>query len=299
MSGTCQVPGGVSEVVELLFGAHVSVSKGYPAALDYAREVGCDCIQIFAKSPRQWNASPLSVESCAEFLRLRTESGFGPVFTHTAYLINLATDDPVMRSKSIAALADELERGALLGASGVVTHLGTARDGDRDAAARRIASAIAEAYDQAAIGDSVVRLLLENTAGAGTTYGSDVKELARVIDLGGFDANMVGICIDTCHAFAAGIPLSTEEGWNGLIAAIASGMGADRLGLIHANDCAFALGSHKDRHSWIGDGGIGDTGFSAMVRHPALRGMSVVTEMPGEVPEKDVANLQRLHILQS
>ncbi len=133
----------------MLFGAHVSVAGGYGKALDYALSVGCECMQIFAKSPRQWKGGPIKPDAAQEFVALRAAQGFGPVFTHTAYLINLSTTKEDLYEKSIEALADELTRASMLGADGVVTHVGNVPDGDRRQAARRVGEAIVRAFDLA------------------------------------------------------------------------------------------------------------------------------------------------------
>lgn len=278
----------------MLIGAHVSVSGGYIKALDYAQSVGCECIQIFAKSPRQWRGGSIDPQAAEEFATARGERGFGPLFTHTSYLINLAATDPEMREKSITALADELVRGSVLRADGVVSHIGADSAGDPDAAARRIGSAIVEAFDRAGGSGCATRLLLENTAGAGTTFGSTFAEIAACIQEAALPSARLGLCLDTCHAFAFGYRVDTEEGWSEVVAEIAHTIGVGRLGLIHANDCKFAAGEKKDRHEWIGEGFIGQEGFSAMVCVPELAAVPAVTEMPGEVPDKDAVNIARL-----
>lgn len=274
----------------MLFGAHVSVSGGYIAALDYAQSVGCECMQIFAKSPRQWYGKELDPAAVRRFAEAREHHGMGPVFTHTAYLINLATTDDDLRHKSVRALADELIRGATLSAAGVVTHLGNDPGDDPAAAAVRVGQSIVAAYDIAGSAGESARLLLENTAGAGRTFGSTFGQLHDCIAEADLAPERLGICVDTCHLFAQGGELDTEAGWRTQITELAATVGLDRLGLIHANDCKFERGTHKDRHEWIGQGFIGIEGFRAMVCAPELAGMPVVTEMPGEVPEKDAVN---------
>lgn len=275
----------------------MSVAKGYVDALDYAQRVGCECMQVFAKSPRQWRAAPLDRDHAHAFELERTRRGGFPLFTHTAYLINLTTSDDDLREKSVLALADELTRGSLLGADGVVTHLGNDPLGDAPAAAERCADAILRARALAASTCDPARLLLENTAGAGRTFGGPLSELAAVITHSGLDADAVGVCFDTCHAFAYGYPISDARGWSAVADEIDEAIGLDRLGLIHANDCMFECGSRKDRHAWIGEGHIGEAGFRAMLCEPRLVSACVVTEMPGEAPEKDRVNVERLRVL--
>ena len=280
-------------------GSHISVSGGYLSALRYAESVGCECAQIFAKSPRQWRGPSIDPEAAQRFRDAREEHAFGPVFTHTAYLINPATSDPVLREKSIAALADELERGSLLGAAGVVTHIGNDPDADPVAAARRVGEAAVRAFELAGGDACHTRLLLENTAGAGRTFGSNFEELGACIDAAGLPTERLGICLDTCHAFAYGLPVDSEEGWREVARGLEDCCGTGRLGLIHANDCMFERGSRRDRHAWIGDGFIGTAGFSAMLCVPELEGVSIVTEMPGDVPAKDAENIDRLKKLRA
>jgi deoxyribonuclease IV len=278
----------------MLFGAHVSVSKGYFEALDYAESVGCECMQVFAKSPRQWHARPIDRDAASAFVEQRQSRDFGPLFTHTAYLINIGTDDPVLRARSVEALADELVRGAALDAAGVVTHVGTDPLGDASAAAARIGEAIADAYQFAGDEAAGTRLLLENAAGAGRTFGVTIEELAACVEAADQAEGSVGICVDTCHAFASGMPLGCDEGWQELVTSIEDHCGISALGLIHANDSKFELGSRRDRHAWIGDGAIGEVGFRAMLAQADLRGVAVCVESSGSIPEKDVVNISRL-----
>jgi deoxyribonuclease-4 len=281
----------------MLIGAHISASGGYPKAVEYATSVGAECLQLFAKSPRQWRGPAIDTDAAARFRDLRGQAGLGPLFTHTAYLINISTEDDVLWEKSVDALADEIARGIALGATGVVSHIGNDRTQDPERAAGRAASAVCRALERCGASEHDTRLLLENTAGAGTTFGSTFEQLAAVIDASGVAADTLGICLDTCHAHAFGIALDSSEGWEAAIADLDRHVGIDRLGLIHANDCMFEAGSHRDRHAWIGDGTIGIAGFSAMLCAPALQSVCAVTEMPGEAPYKDEENLRRLRLL--
>ena len=295
------------------FGAHLSTAKGYVAMADYAAEVGCECIQVFAKSPRQWSAKPLAPERAGEMRDLVASGRIEAVNTHTSYLINLSTEDDGLRAKSTDALADELVRAALLGAPLVNTHVGAAAclspkhapdadgvavEGALAEAAGRVSDAIKRAYElaEASLGADakLPTLLLEDTAGAGHVYGASIAELAAVTERCGFGPERLGICIDTCHAWAAGYDLSDEAGWNALLRRIDDLMGLSRLQLLHVNDCLHDCGEHKDRHAWIGRGEIGIEGFAAMVRDERLAGLPSVCEMPGELPVKDALNLEVL-----
>lgn len=281
----------------MLIGAHVSTTPNYDAMVDYALSVGCECIQMYAKSPKMWRSKPTDPAAAARLRQLRDEKGLGPVLTHTAYLINLTTDKPDIREKSIPALADELARGAMLGVDGVNTHLGAVPNGTREDAGKRCAEAIRIAYDLAGPDAQGARLILENAAGQGTTYGGSMEELAIVVHELEMPAEQVGICIDTCHAWAYGYDTGSAEGWDDLLTEMENLGILDRLAWIHANDCLFGRGERKDRHAWIGDGMIGLDGFAAMVNDPRLAAVNTVTEMPGEVPEKDVVNIERLKAL--
>lgn len=286
----------------MLIGAHISTAHGLPAALAYARDTGCECVQLFAKSPRRWEGPPPDIEASARFADACPDYGIQAVFTHTAYLINLAAVDPDARSRSISALADELTRARHLRADGAITHLGTDPLGDRAEAASRIATAIAEAFERAdlEIAGHAPRLLLENTAGAGATYGRDVADLAAVFSATPPELQAhLGVCIDTCHAHAAGIDVVTREGWRSLVDAVESGCGRGAIRAVHANDSMFPFASRRDRHAWIGEGTIGYPGFSAMLGAPLPPDVCALTEMPGDVPIKDSENVSRLKRLRS
>jgi len=278
----------------MLIGAHVSVAGGYTNGLEYAETVRAECIQIFAKSPRQWRGPRIDPAAAEAFVARREEMSSGPVFTHTAYLLNLSTLDSELRHKTVSALSDELVRAALLGADGVVTHVGNDPAADTIAASRRVAGVIHESYALAGEVASKTRLLLENTAGGGSTFGCTFEQLGAAIDAAGMPPDLLGVCLDTCHAFAYGMPLDTVEGWRETVSEIDRVIGLDRLGLVHANDCLFERGSRRDRHAWIGDGFIGIDGFRAMLCDSRLAHVPTVTEMPGERPQKDEVNIERL-----
>jgi len=279
-------------------GAHVSVAKGLTSAVTYAQSVGCESMQVFAKSPRRWDGPPTDADAGVRFARARDDAGIVSAFTHTAYLINLASPDDALWQRSVVALADEITRARLLRADGVATHLGTHPSGESDEAAERIATGIRAAFDRAN-GDpnSPTRLLLENTAGGGTTYGRTVAAIGAVLERCEGARPLLGVCLDTCHAHAAGIDLGTNAAWDSLLDEVESACGAGAIKLIHANDCMFDLGSHRDRHAWIGEGTMGIGAFESMLSRQELKGVSVVTEMPGEVPEKDLENIRRLKAL--
>lgn len=264
---------------------------------DYMEIVGCECAQIFAKSPRQWKAKPLDPVAIEEMASLQKAGRVGPLFTHTSYLINLTTTNDELREKSIDALAEELSRGSALGAVGVNTHIGSVPDGDYDAAGERAARSIEEAFKRAGGQENLrTMLLLENTAGAGTIFGGDINQLVHVINEADIAPDKLGVTIDSCHAWAYGYDVSGEEGWRE-IRSILEEIGLERWKLVHANDCKFGLGARKDRHEWIGRGEIGSEGFRALLHMKEVNHLCLTTEMPGEMPEKDIVNNEALKAL--
>lgn len=288
--------------VRVLIGAHVSVANGYQSALDYALSVGAECCQVFAKSPRQWRGPAIDQEAAERFASARETIGFGPVFTHAAYLLNLATHDAILWDRSVDALADELARCAALRGAGVVAHVGSDRLQDPSRAADRIADAVRHAFERCAHQGIDSRLLLENSAGAGNSFGATFEQLGDVVRHTDLGPDSLGVCVDTCHAHAAGIALDSRERWEDALDSIAEHIGLDRLGLIHANDCMFPAGERRDRHAWIGDGTIGYPGFSAMFAALHARGfcdLCAITEMPGDPPHKDEENMHRLDRLRA
>lgn len=272
-------------------GAHVGVAGGYAAAVDYAASVGCESMQVFAKSPRQWLAKPTDPAVAAAFRARLAAVGMGPVLVHTAYLINLGSADDALWERSCLALADELLRAEVLGATFVVTHTGTRFKDAPERTASRIAEGVDRAWTHAGV--EGVRLLLENTAAAGSTFGDGPEELGAVLHLLGHARPHVGVCLDTCHAHAAGWDLAEGPVWQELLDGFERCCGQP-IEAIHANDCLFGAGMHKDRHAWIGDGTIGYEGFAHLFSDNRLRGVPVIVEMPGEVPVKDAENVSRL-----
>ena len=280
-------------------GAHLPVAGGYDATMTYALEVECECLQIFAKSPRMWAGPPVDPDAAARFSAARATAAITPCVTHAAYLINLGSTDPAMWEKSVLGLADEVLRASVLHADGVVVHMGTAPEGP-EAAALRVAAGVVRAWTIAteAVGRPAPPVLLENAAGAGRSFGRDVGEIAATVEAirsGGVDA--VGVCIDTCHAHAAGIDLRDAAAWTAFVDDFDARIGLERLRVIHANDCTGEIGAHKDRHAWIGDGAIGEAGFAAMLAEKRLEHVAAIIEMPGDIPVKDVENIARLRRL--
>lgn len=276
-------------------GAHVPMVGGLMNAFEYAIQTECEAIQVFSKNPRQWNARPLDPQTCSAFIAACADGGVGPVFCHASYLINPGSEDDALWERSIAGLADELGRAAQIGASGVVLHLGRRYSDDDAASIERVADCAERA--SALAGDVTVPLLLENSAGAGRQFGVGAQEMSDALRAVRSRGVPAGLCIDTCHALAGGIDLRDAAGWGALFDVLTPAVGADAVVLVHANDCKGDLGSHKDRHEWIGDGCLGNAAFEAMFARPELLSASAVVEMPGDPPEKDLVNVRRLKCL--
>jgi len=273
-------------------GAHVPVADGLRATVDYALLTGCETIQIFAKSPQRWAGTPRDPREAAEFVTACRDHDIAPVFTHAGYLINLGADDPEQWDKSWIALGDELARAALLGAAGVVVHLGRRFADDDAASVHRVVETIARAYDVA--GPDAPALLLENSAGAGRQFGSKPEEMALALNAVREAGLPSALCLDTCHGLAAGIDVTSVAGWTSLLDRLDCLAGPLAIALVHANDCKSQPGSHLDRHAWIGDGCVGEAGFAAMLAESRLAGTPAIVEMPGDMPVKDAENISRL-----
>lgn len=284
----------------MLIGAHVPTFGDYRKVATYAAETGCECVQVFSNSPRTWAVPPVNDKTSRQLqaARAQVEAPLPPMLVHAGYLINLASDEPAQREKSRDSLAGELVRAYGIGADALNVHTGSSKDLPRELVAARIAQLVVEAREIAGPeACAAVPIVFEDTAGAGTTYGTTMAELGailRELDERGVAREEAGICIDTCHAWAAGYDVASAGGWREMLDEVAQTCGLDRLRWIHANDCKFGRGSNKDRHEWIGQGCIGAEGFKAMVRHPDLEAVNVVVEMPGEMPEKDAVNVALL-----
>lgn len=260
-------------------GAHVPVAGGMvKRGLGYADELGAETIQIFVTNPRGWAMPEGSPEEDGRFRAACEERGL-PVFVHTPYLVNVGSLKSEIVERSVALLRHTLVRSAAVGARGVVVHTGSAvaKDG-REQALRQVRESLLPLLDD----ESLPRLLLEPMAGQGAMLCATVPELAAYLDV--IDRHpRAGVCLDTCHMYAAGYDLSAEGGMTGLLDEFDALVGGDRLGLVHANDSQDAMGSARDRHANIGAGGIGAAAFAELLSHKVVTGGGVpcVVETPG------------------
>jgi deoxyribonuclease-4 len=277
-------------------GSHVPFTGGLAASsLRYAEAVGAEAIQVFAANPRGW-ALPPSDPAQDELLGAEAQRRGWPVFVHTPYLVNLASPDAGTRDRSAAAVRYCLERGARLGARGVITHAGSSVGAPRGGALRQVRELTLPMLEAGPGGGPGPGLLIEPMAGQGTMLCSQPAELHDY--LAALDWHpRAGVCLDTCHVFAAGHDLTAPDGVDDLMAALAAaGAGGGRLALIHANDSLDGCGSHHDRHETIGAGKIGTGPFRDLLHHPATAGVPFVAETPGgeKGHARDIALLRTL-----
>jgi deoxyribonuclease-4 len=277
-------------------GLHISISGGLHKAVERAKDRGCDVFQIFSQSPRSWNSKSISEDEAREFVSSFKKSGLALAVDHMPYLPNLASSKEDVHEKSIDALTSELMRCQMLRIPYLVSHLGSHLGAGWDEGYKRIVEAVDTSLSQANNG---VILLLENTAGTKNSMGSSLEEIAAIIDA--FDAlrPRLGICLDTCHLFAAGYELRTPEGLQATLNQFQELIGLERLMLLHINDCRGAMGSHLDRHEHIGLGQIGENGFRLILRHPSLKDLPMILETPVDSRRNDAANLQAARKLAS
>lgn len=273
----------------LLLGAHMSIAGGTPKAIERGASIGCTAIQIFLKNANQWHAKAIGAEEASEF---RERMAAGPVhiaFAHDSYLVNLGSPSDPLFEKSVAALTDEVERAALLGVPFVVLHPGAPIDHGEEFGLARISAGLTRVLD--ATKGAAVRLTLENTAGQGSHLGYRFEQLAAMIE-GASDPQRLGVCFDTCHAFAAGYDLRTPETYAETMRAFDAAVGLDRLLAIHLNDTRKDLGSRVDRHEHIGQGMLGLEAFRFIMNDPRLAAVPKVLETPkGEDMKEDVENM--------
>ena len=274
-------------------GCHVGISGGVDKAVGRAAERGCETVQIFISNPRGWRHTRPSPEACGRFRAGCEREGIYPVFVHTIYLINLAASDEEVYEKSAISLADNVEAAALIGAEGVVTHLGSHKGEGEDAGFRRVSSALERALASTPGGPAI---LLETTAGAGNAMGTRFEHLGRILAAFRGESRL-GVCLDTCHLHAADYELRTRDSLERTLDELDATVGLDRVRLVHANDSRGGLGSQKDRHEHIGRGEIGLDGFRVLTHHHSLRELPWILETPAISPERDRENIDLLRSL--
>lgn len=260
----------------MLLGAHVSISGGYLNAVAEAQDLGIDAIQIFTKNQRTWGEKEVTAEEGKIFRQACIKSGIKQAFSHTIYLISLGSENEEIAEKSMLSLAMELERCRALGLTHTVLHPGTAGTLPASLAIERIGDRIKKVLR--ATKKNPVKILIENTAGQGTSVGGKIENIAELIDHIG--SKRIGICIDTCHAFAAGYDIRTQKGTVKFFKEIDQRIGLEKLLCFHLNDSKGGLGSKLDRHTYIGEGLIGLPAFEYIMKN--FQDVPKVLELPNE-----------------
>ncbi len=278
----------------MLLGAHMSIQGGVDRALVRGQRAGCLAVQIFTRGNNQWHSPPLSDEEIEQFRQQRVATGIGPVFAHDSYLINLASSDAAIHGRSMVAMRDELQRAAILGLSYVVMHPGSHKGLGEEAGIERIAASIRALLAES---DPSVMLLLENTAGQGTSVGCRFEHLAAIIEQVGGAAERVGVCIDTCHTYAAGYDISTPDGYARTFDEFDRVVGLRRIKAFHLNDSKKGLGCRVDRHEHIGQGALGLEAFRCLMNDARFAGLPMVLETPKGDEDGSVEDIKNLEVL--
>lgn len=275
----------------------MSIAGGLDRAPLRGRQVGCDTIQLFTKSNRQWRAKRLSDREVEAFKANLEATGIGPAVAHDCYLVNLAAPRTPLWKKSVAAFRVELERAERLGIPYLVTHPGSHAGAGEAEGIRRVAEAL-NVLRAALPRHGGVQILLETTAGQGTSLGYRFEQLAAILEQVE-QADRVGICLDTCHVFAAGYDIRSAEGYRKTLAEFTACLGLTRLKAIHLNDSKADLGSRVDRHEHIGEGCLGLEAFRRILNDPRLRRVPMILETPKDddcitADRRNLARLRRL-----
>lgn len=274
-----------------ILGAHMSIAGGYHKAVEIAQRCGCQCVQLFTKNTNQWAAKDISPPEAELFRTTIAASGVAHPIAHDSYLINLASPDDVLWRRSIEAFIIELSRAEQLGIEYVVTHPGASLTSSAHDGLRRVITALDEIHDRTP--GWRVRTLLETTAGQGTCLGWRFEHLAIILS-GVKDAARLGICVDTCHIFAAGYPLTTLRDYRATMRRLASVVGLEQVKAFHLNDSKRELGSRVDRHERIGHGRLGLQPFRFLLNDPRFAHVPMYLETPKGLEdgvELDVINL--------
>src|SRR5712664_1989571 len=284
----------------LRIGMHTSIAKSYLEALESARKLGCNALQIFSASPRMWQGGSARIPEvdAQAFRARRDELRLGPLVIHANYLINLASGQRMLQTRSIQAFHDEIVRAVALGADFLVVHPGARGESSSQQATSTIVESVKQASKRAPMGG--LRILIENTAGMGTAVGARLEEVGEI--LAGLRNLPVGACLDTAHLFAARYDIQSEAGLASTIGQIESTIGLDNVPVIHANDSKIPLGGRVDRHEHIGKGKIGAQAFARILQHPrfgasrpeGLTGRAFLAETPIDDTGDDRRNVAKL-----
>ncbi|MXW44099.1 MAG: deoxyribonuclease IV [Candidatus Dadabacteria bacterium] len=271
------------------FGAHVSIAGGIENAPLRARQLGCECFQMFTRSPRGGRPPELEDRLLEAFFLNCSEVSISDYYVHTPYFINLASGKEDLREKSVALVREELERSSALGVKYMMTHIGSAKDIQRDTAINNVVDSLLRVLENYS---GTTQLLLENTAGQGHTIGASFEEISLILRRVTYDD--LGVCIDTAHMFASGYDIRTREGVEELVESLGAAFAPETVRLVHANDSKVEFNSSKDRHEHIGEGKIGIDCFSSIIGNPFFENLDMIVEMPPPEVSEDVALLKKL-----
>jgi deoxyribonuclease-4 len=269
-----------------LLGAHVSIAGGVAESIGRGKSIGCDCIQIFTKSSRQWKSKPYTEEEIATFKRNLRESEIGCVVAHDSYLVNLGAPDEALRKKSVAGFIDEIERCEALGIPWLVAHPGSHVGSGEDAGIATIAKSIDEAHT--ACPGYTVKVALEITAGQGSNLGYSFQQMGRIFNAVK-ENDRLRLCFDTEHAFAAGYDISNEEGYQRTFTELDEHIGIKRIVAFHLNDSLKPFNSRVDRHEHIGKGHLGTKTFERLLHDKRFFGIPMCLETEPGPEMKDIA----------
>ncbi len=258
-------------------GAHVSSSGGIHTAIDRIEAIGGEAVQIFTQSPRMWRPTNHDPANFKRFKERRAEAGIGAVLCHALYLINLASPDDDIYSKSVKALKNTVDVACAIGADAVVFHVGSHQGAGFEVGLERVVPALEAALERCS---ETTWLCMENSAGAGGTIGRSLEELAALYEA--LDRHpRLGVCLDSCHLFVSGYDVTDPAELNRVVSEVDRLMGLDRLRCLHVNDSKTPLGSNRDRHENIGDGLLGEK-LGVFLAHPKLQGLPALLEVPGK-----------------
>ena len=281
-------------------GFHVSIAGGISNSVDNALRIGCNAFQIFSRNPRGWAAKQLEIEDVKNFQRKlgRSEIHRKSVFVHMPYLPNLSAPDSILYNKSVNVLTEEIQRCSTLDIHYLVLHLGSTLGKGSDSGISQLVKACNFAFDkyyrssEKQRGNNSLTILLENSAGQKNSIGSKFEEIRIILDK--LNSRKFGICLDTCHAFAAGYDLRTEFGVNTTMDQFHKIIGLKELKMVHLNDSKDKINSNRDRHEHIGLGKIGEKGFRTLFKDMTIRKLPVIMETPNDEKRYDSDNLKVL-----
>ena len=278
----------------MLLGVHVSIEGKIYEALNRARDLGCNTMQIFSRNPQRWRDNFLEPEDIKEFNKRQEEFDIKPIFIHIPYLINLASPNPRLYGGSIEAYIEDIQEAHNLKVDYIVTHMGSHKETSEIAGLKRLIRALNRILEKTK--DTKVNILLENTAGSGSWLGYRFSHQKQVIQ-SLKQRERIGLCFDTAHAYLAGYDISTQEGLKKTLDEIDKLVGIELIKLIHLNDAKNKLNSHHDKHEHIGKGNIGLEGMKRIINHPRLRNIPFILETPKKSDQDDAMNLNTVRKL--